>query len=391
MTMHLKQLERTLQKNDNFANNEQRFKLETLKVSPSSKIPTIINILRSSDNEMVQYILYKYNFKLAKDDFEPVLLDFLKTSKDVYIKFKTCQILTRYYENSLPKQEYFIFVKQHLRSDSYDAIDQVLHYLADLLYNKRGALKIVNEKVWDRNCLKINFCEDETFITSLQSLIKVNELQYNILKIIFILSYNTKCLAILESHNLLIDVVKILKQKSREKLMRMCTAIIRNSVDRGFKFTILTAHEIIDICSDTYNDHELNADNAYLKDVLSVYLKSSSNIESYFNELFSGKLEASPYHYSDTFFESNLEELLNRKIEIIKAIKKYLKSSNKTCICVSANDLYRFIRVAPEIKIYVTKYGLQDDLFTLTNSDDPDVRFHAIQALSGCIFSEWSK
>ena len=80
---------------------------------------------------------------------------------------------------------------------------------------------------------------------------------------------------------------------------------------------------------------------------------------------------------------------MENKIEIVKALKKYLRSTNLTAVCVSANDIYRFVKAAPEVRIYIEKYGVKDDLFHLVTSKDPDIRFHSIQALSGCIFSEW--
>lgn len=385
--MYLRKLERNLKKDKDFRHCEKSFTADIKDLTNTNTIITIQNILTSTNECMIRWILYTISKKYTHD-FEPYLLNLLN-SEDEYIKYKTCKILTRLYANTIPVKEYYVFIKQNLRNDSYDAIDQILSFLVELLYNKRECLKIVNNKVFDRNIVKLQFCEDETFMDHLCKYLKVQELQYNILKIVLVLSYNRRCITILHSYKIINEVVDILLEKSREKLMRICVGIIKNCLERDYKFSIVTAHKIMAIVADTYNDNDMNGEMSYIKNILSIYIKNTSGIDSYFNELFSGKLEESPYHFNDHFWEGNIEKLLERKIEVVKALKKYLRSSNLTSVCVSANDIYRFVKAAPEIRIYIEKYGVKDDLFQLVASTDPDIRFHSIQALSGCIFSEW--
>lgn len=389
--MFIKSLEQDLKKDENFLDSKRKFKkeIEELSAKKMGKKKLVMEYLKSSDDFMISSILYLLSQKLAVPEYEEILLYLLK-SKDEYLKYKSCQILTFYYSNSIPHNDYFVFIKKHLRGNSYDSIDQILYLLTELLYSKKESLRVVDKKIFDRSILKIKFCENDTFISILKSLIKVPELQYNILMIIFILSYNTKCLTILIQNKLIEEVVKILTNKSREKLMRVCTSIIKNYLEKGFHFTICISNEVVAVCSDSYNDTEMGKDMQYIKEKCTAKLKEGSNIDSYFDELFSGQLEESPYHYSDSFWETNINTMLENKAEIIKAYKKHLKSTEITLVCVSANDIYRFVKAAPEIKSHIIKYGIQDDLFHLANSSDPDVRYHAIQALSGCIFCDWS-
>lgn len=348
----------------------------------------LLNILVSSNETMARYILYTFTNIFDTND-ENTLISFLQ-SKDIYIRFKSCEILTNIYIDEIPRNEYLQFIKQNLHGNSYDEIDQVLYFLVQLLYNKKDSLRVENCSLFNRNILKINFCQDLSFIEHLNKYIMVKEVQYHVLKILFILSYDINCLKVIEDRKVVNDVVRILKSRSSEKIMRVCVSIVKNFLMKGFTFTIMTSQDIIDVCSESeYIDMEMLDEMKYIKDVLTHHMKTSSNIDSYFKELFGGRLEEAPYHYSSSFWESNLPILLENKSKIIKAIKKYLKSTNNTYVCVAANDLYRFVKVAPEIKHYIEKYGVKDELFVLLESTNADVKYFSIQALSLCICSDW--
>lgn len=355
--------------------------------NPATK-ENIVNILASSNEFMVKYIFYTFTSVFDYNE-EGLFLTYLH-HKDPYIRFKACEILTNIYSNTIPKHEYFQFIKHNLRGNTYEEIDQVLFFLVQLLYNKKDSLRVEDALLFDRNVVKVKFCQDRTFIDNLKKLIMVREVQYHVLKILFVLSYDTNCLEIFEEKKVMGDVVKILKSKSREKIMRICISIVKNFLFKNFTFTIMTAQDIIHICSETqYIDVEMLDEMKFIRDILVHHLNTSSNIDSYFKELFGGKLEEAPYHFANSFWENNLNILLANKTEIIKAIKKYLKSTNNTVVCVAANDLYRFVRVAPEIRFYVEKYGVKEDLFLLLNSPNADIKYYCIQALSFCICSEW--
>lgn len=348
----------------------------------------IIHTLLSSNEMMIKYILYSFPQVFELED-ECIFLSYLRNA-DTYIKFKSCEILTDIYSDKIPKHEYLQFIKHNLYGHTYEQIDQILYFLVQLLYNKKDSIRVENSVVFNRNIVKMNFCRDGTFIGHLRKLILVKEVQYNALKIFFILSYDRNCLKILEEKKVIEEVLKVLKSKSSEKIMRICVSIIRNFLFNKYTFTIMTSQDIVHICSESqYIDIEMLDEMKFIHDVLLHHLNTSSNIDSYFKELFGGKLEEAPYHYSNSFWENNLVILLANKSEIIKAIKRHLKSNNNTYVCVAANDLYRFVRVAPEIRVSVEKYGVKDDLFFLLNNSNTDIKYYCIQALSFCICGEW--
>lgn len=385
--MLLLKLEIQLTNTPEYIHIANSFHLAEFEHLDNNKIHTLKNLLVSQNIPYIQFILLNIP-SLVSPIFEQDLLALLKNN-DAIVHLKSCELLTILYGNTFPKKEYVNYIKQHLFTDDYDMTSQMLRFLCDLLYNKRESINIINSELVFRNALKIDFCNDETFMRSLTINVKVKETQYFALKLLMILSYEKQSVPILEKYHLIENVINILREMGMEKIMRICISFIKNIVHH-YEFSILSIMDIIKICENTYKDNEMNIEKEDLKRELKVKLKNTSHLDSFYMELFNGKLEESPFHYSDKFWEGNCANLLENKVEIIKAIKKYLKCSNITKVCVSANDIFRFVRVAPEIYSLIEKYGVKEDLVDLTGSDNEDVRFYAIQALTCCIFSEWS-
>jgi len=226
------------------------------------------------------------------------------------------------------------------------------------------------KRLFDRNELKINFMKDETFMTQARVLLNIKETQYYVLELLMILSYNEKSSFYFDVFSIVDDIVNIVRVETREKIMRLCVTILKNLIDNKYTFSMLSLLDMEKIFESEYKDPELQNEKQEFRKCIKFQLKNISHIQYYFRELFSGKLEESPFHYDNTFWESHTEELLNNSTEIIKAIKKYLKSSNTSVVCISANDLYHLLRVCPDVIALVNKYGIKDDLFFLTGSDN---------------------
>ncbi|KAM0678752.1 V-type proton ATPase subunit H [Binucleata daphniae] len=387
--MYLINLENKLTKEPDFIFYDSSFHIEDLKNTDDLNTrATITNLLSSSNPCMITWTLYNLD-DLFGITYENELIDLLD-NEDLYVNLKSCEILTRIYSNRIPSEKYLQYIKQILNSNAYEMIEQVLTFLSELLYNKKDSLKIVNNELFDRNIVKIKFCEDYFFIKMLKKFIKIGELQYKIIKIIAILSFNQKCTTILEEHGIFSDVLHVLNEKTREKVMRLCTLTLRNTLKHKVRYSLLNLNVVMNICNGTYIDEEMTQDMIYMKNKIGAILKKTKLIDIYFEELFGGKLEKSPFHYTDTFWETNMTVLSENKVEIVKALKKYIKSTNNTLVCIACNDLYRLNKVLPETYTSIQKYGIKDDLFVLTHSDNEDVRFNAIQALSGCILGEWT-
>lgn len=326
------------------------------------------------------YIILNSPESLDEDE----LIDLLFCS-DMYSRYKSAEILTTMYESREHRKEYLPFFRQMLRDNtSYDESNYLLCLLANFLSCRSNERFDVEER-------KHELASNTIFLNILHVFVFVKEVQYNTLMIILILSYNKRCIDRMKT--LVDDVVAIVKEKTREKILRVCFGIILNALDKGYVFSPGRLNDISKytdlFLESNYSDVEFVCD---LRDVKNrvAQVNSSFCIRNYLNELFSGRFEDSEYHHRDDFWASNAEMLMKNKVEIVKVLRKYLKSSNPSWICLACNDIFQLVKVAPEINVLLAKYQVKEALFGLIHSEDDDIKFHAIQALYMCIFSEWS-
>ena len=109
-----------------------------------------------------------------------------------------------------------------------------------------------------------------------------------------------------------------------------------------------------------------------------------------FSDLFKGILEDHDYHYDEVFWSSGYPRISKNIVDIIKLLKKYLKSHNSSWICLACNDIYMLVKSNPQVHNLISKHKVRDVLYELTKSENDEIRFKAIQALYASIFSEWN-
>ncbi|KAG5860444.1 vacuolar H+-ATPase V1 sector subunit H [Encephalitozoon hellem] len=325
-------------------------------------------------------ILLSHADLLDEDD----LIDLL-FCPDIYSRYRSAELLTKIYQSKSHRKEYLSFFKQMLKDNtSYDESNYLLSLLIDFLSCK-SSLEFDVEK------RKMVLVTNKMFMEILHTSVFVKEIQYNTLMIILIFSYNMECIGKMDT--LIDDVVVIVKEKAREKILRVCYGIIVNALENGYTFSPGRLNDISK-CTEVlleggYSDEELVQD---LEKVSSRITQNTKKfcIRNYLNELFSGRFEDSEYHHKEDFWSTNLNMLMKNKVEIVKVLKKYLKSSNPSWVCLACSDIFQLVKASPEINAVLNKYQVKEVLFNLINSDNDDIRFHAIQTLYTCISSEWS-
>lgn len=304
---------------------------------------------------------------------------------DIYSRYKSAEILTKLYGNKSHRKEYFSFFKQMLKDNtSYDESNYLLSLLIDFLSCRSNPKFDVEKR-------KMALVTNKMFMEILHTSVFVKEIQYNTLMVILIFSYSTECVG--KMATLIDDVVIIVKEKAREKILRVCYGIIANILESDYVFSPGRLNDISK-CTDLlleggYSDEELDQDLEKVRARIAQNAKKFC-LRNYLNELFSGRFEDSEYHHKEDFWSNNLDMLMKNKVEIVKVLKKYLKSSNPSWVCLACSDIFQLVRVSPEINAVLNKYQVREVLFNLINSDNDDIRFHAIQTLYTCISSEWS-
>ncbi|EPR78963.1 Vacuolar ATP synthase 54KDA subunit [Spraguea lophii 42_110] len=401
-----------------------------LKVYDTEKnyIPFLIGLIEHED----KYIKYKSLVILTEIYSEQ---EILQSNNEISNTFNTTPTIPHrnIFINIKPSKKYInALISAILYTDDYDEANFLLSLINKLLSS-------FNKYVEELKVYIVLTCSDQ--VERIIGYVNIRELQYNTLIFIWILTYSKHTIHVIEDK--IEIIVNSLQQKYKEKILRVCYGIIKNIIDYNEKLdynrnvkrsdsrdinndkeintiadnnitatdnkpvksykkifiSIINCNKIIDISktiTNEYKDVDMLNDINYIVDKLSLLLKNTSSINNYISELFSGRLEDAPYHYDNSFWENNIHVLLNNgnysTIQgIFKALKKYLyRTDDIRSVCVAANDLYRIIKIAPEIYPVVDKLNIKQTLVKLSDNNNEDIRFHALQTLSTCIFTEWS-
>ncbi len=343
-------------------------------VSATQLISTIIT---TETPENVAWFLKSYATELQNEAYEHVLLGAL-ASTDSYIRLKAGEILANVYSQREASHEFHAFIADTFESASCPRVlNQAMIFLQVILRQKRVKNIYINEE----------------FIQRLHAFIEKKELRYNSLIVAWMLSFEKRALPYIEDSGISLTIHAFIKERSKEKILRLCYLILINLYKFGFKFSIIDNNVLlhnIDYIYERTSDDGLKQDLDTLRNHLLDIQKRGSSLESYLAELFENKLDDTVCHTSAAFWITNANALRAKKVEIIKALKKYLKSQNTKFICLAANDIHMFVKYVSDVYYYVEKFKIKDDLVGLSLSDNSDVKFYSTKALSTCIFVEWS-
>lgn len=378
--MFILDLERDLENKKPMTDYLCNTKVDTNFVRNIENNPILVrNILEKETKLNISWFLKRFAYKLKEEKYEEYLLRLLEYN-DVYIQFKSCEILTYIYERKIPSKEYLVFINKFLiNSFCYKELNQILNFIIKIINNLK------NDKI------KEDYLNDSSFINLVSTYILRRELQYNGLLIIWILSFDNT-LEIFDKFNLIEVLPKVISERNKEKVLRVCFGLLSNLYKTDFRYNACITNELlkkIDICLGNTLDIEFIGYLTEVKEKIVLQQSNSYTMQAYFTELFANKLDETKIHYDDHFWEDNCEEISVKKVEIIKMLKSYLESENIKSICIAANDINMMLKVVPGSYFYVEKYKVKDDLFKLCTHENSDVKFYAIQALSSCILAEW--
>ncbi|KAF9763317.1 putative V-type proton ATPase subunit H 2 [Nosema granulosis] len=358
---------------------KRRFLDHFKNIDEEEMLRTPVDILLE-DSEASQYILFKHPAKFE----EEALIKLLK-SKHVYIRMKACELLTNIYMNKIHREEYVVFYRFYLReTDSYEELNQLYTFLGRFVSCKSSTEFDNRERIR-------TIAKDKTILGAMINYCHIKEVQYQILLVVYVLSFEDTVVELLVPF--LDTIVSCLEERSREKILRICYMIVVNILKSSYKLRIGRISTLKHI---TTNLKDLNLNDTDLKESLmeaySLLTEEQQrySVHSYLEDLYKGVLDEGEFHYDQMFWINGLPVLLKNKVEVIKVLKKYLKSHKNNWISLACNDIYMLVKADPTINTVLNKYKVRDILFELTKSEDDEVRFKAVQALYMCIFSEWT-
>lgn len=318
----------------------------------------------------------------------------LSQNKDLLISLKALQILTRVYRhrNSGSKEYYRILAEAIGEEPDSKKTEQILIFLQRLGtidYRREG----VPVELFREDPIREEMAENSDLISAVLNVCTKRTCKYQGLLLLWILTFSHKAMCLLVNSPMFY-MLSFISKDGKEKELRVSLAIVRNYLQFTKKYNYGTFQKIEELlsvvsCRGNKEDPEELDDLKYCREK---YLKLSQDVstfDAYLNELQSGNLEPFPYHFSNDFWKNNLCHLMIKRSDIIKSLKRFLKSENSNNIWIAANDIYRIVEVYPESVTMIRQMDIHLVLFSILSSNtSEDVRFHAMEALSVCYTKE---
>lgn len=190
---------------------------------------------------------------------------------------------------------------------------------------------------------------------------------------LWLLSYDEGIAASMDQTNVVPNILKVMRSVSKEKVIRVFLACLRNLVDKGEHNQHLIDNgaqkQIAVLRNRKWSDEEVGEDLDFIYDALAKSVTVLSSLDMYRKEVQCGKLEWTPVHTSDTFWRDNvikmcpaggsvadsndlmaLTQLLHDKFVKWDHNKETLDSEEALTVAVICHDLGEFARFHPQGK-----------------------------------------
>lgn len=329
------------------------------------------------------------------------------------------KILSKTYHYCNPNKLFWKVLKLQIKQRSLNDISIILTEILQIMTSIFDKKNIKNNEF--KKSLRLNFMSSKSYKSIIFKCLRSEETIYPALMILWTLTFDEKVILNF-SEEILENLLEILGNKMKGNNQRVCVYILNNlfminnsnkpkkinSIDiksyNDFKPENLTSLEKIlkEIIKSKNKSLKNNIDNLNeITDDLKILLKdvqkkleTKTNYKNYLQEIFSGKIMRSNYHYNEKFWMQNIAQLNDNKKEVLIAFKRYLKSDSSEIVKITLNDLKMFMKFSSEseqvVLIDVMKsINLKEDLIELMNHHDGSVRIESSVILSRCLGVEW--
>jgi len=221
------------------------------------------------------------------------------------------------------------------------------------------------------------------------------QLLYQTLFAIWSLSYSPEATAEMASSKwgLVAKLVDIVKKCSKEKVVRVALATLRNLLGTGTAsndmvvFGLMPVLEVL--MQRKFADEDIPEDIEILHNTLQINLLTLSSWDVYKNELDSGCLEWSPCHKSEIFWKDNHKLLEANNCTAVKQLVHLLESEDPQVLAIACNDISEFIKHSPDGRRIMTQYGAKPLAMQVLKHPDAEVQKHALTCVQRLMVINW--
>jgi len=241
------------------------------------------------------------------------------------------------------------------------------------------------------------------------------QLLYQIGFCLWLLSYDPEIADAMTQTDVVVNMLKVMKSVSKEKVIRVCLACLRNLVGTEVGNETMIENDALKqlavLRNRKWSDEEVREDLDYITDCLMRSVRVLSSLDIYSKEVASGKLEWTPVHSSETFWRDNVTKIcpmggsVDSAVELralVSLLHNLMKKPSRdaeelTTLSVVCHDLGEFARFHPQGKKILqsdtwdgksTKDQLMQMMSTPPDSNE-DVSKQALTAIHKMMVTNW--
>jgi len=239
---------------------------------------------------------------------------------------------------------------------------------------------------------------NEDGINLLASLVKNKgknvQLLYQTIYCLWLLSYSRTVSEQMNDTKVIPNLVEVLKTATKEKVVRMTLATLRNLLDKSTNNEMMIDCGIVrpleNLQQNKWADEDIIEDLKVIHETLQKNITILSSFDVYKKEILSGNLEWSTVHRSEKFWRENSHRLEEDNHKLLLVLKELLTSSaNPLVLSVACFDIGEFARFHPRGKIIIGQTGIKIPLMKLMEDKDQDVRKNALMAVQKLMVTNW--
>ncbi|KJE88854.1 vacuolar proton pump subunit H [Capsaspora owczarzaki ATCC 30864] len=224
------------------------------------------------------------------------------------------------------------------------------------------------------------------------------QIQYQVVFCFWLLTFTPSIADTITIHPVVNTLSLILKGTTKEKVVRIILATLRNLLEKvkdskhnaaqmiGAK--VLEAVTLLQ--TKQYADEDMVEDIKFVLDELQKAVNELSSFDQYAGELRSGNLQWSPVHRSERFWLENAVRFNDNKFEMLRLLATVLQSStDPTVLAVAAHDVGSYVRYVDGGKKTLESLGIKTAVMHLMAHRDDNVRYEALLAVQKLMVTNW--
>jgi len=224
------------------------------------------------------------------------------------------------------------------------------------------------------------------------------QILYQTLNTLWILTFNEKIKKKFTKHNLVRNLCNILRVMTKDKITRLTLSLLRNILHEGDNGEVMIGSGIMDSLNtlntrkDQFGDEDMVDDINYLEKHLEPIMNTMSSFDRFKHEILSDKLDpTSPSHKSERFWRENFLRFEENQYEVLNKLKEIIEREEEDprVLSLACFDIGEFVRFHPRGKNIIEQIECKLPIMKLLNHESEKVKSDALLALQKLMVTNW--